>query len=247
MEKEFFEIRYNKKVGIPDTAIFIPVYNEEKTLENNILKVKAKMSELDDNFEIIIVDDGSTDSTPRIAKNLSNKNVRYIRFDNGPSRRENLAVAMKNSRKSIVAFMDVDLATDLKHLDRLLSETKQYDIVIGSRYLGIRAERSLFRRAISVIYNLFLKTVFGSKIKDHQCGFKAFRRDKFIELVEEAGYDDKFIRGWSWDAEILIRAQKKGLKIKEFPVEWISGKDSSFSLNREIKIAFYLIKLRTKI
>ena len=243
MEKE----PTKKKVGIPDASIFIPVYNEEKILQKNILKVKNKMSEFYDNFEIIIVDDGSTDSTSRIAKHLSNKNVRYVRFDNGPSRRENLAVAMKNSRKSVVVFMDADLATDLKHLEKLLDETNKYDIVIGSRYSGISAKRSLFRRAISVIYNLFLKTVFGSKIKDHQCGFKAFRRDRFIELAEEAGYDDKFTRGWSWDAEILIRAQKKGLKIKEFPVEWISGKDSSFSLNREIKIAFYLIKLRTKI
>src|SRR3989344_4708815 len=132
MEKE----PTKKKVGIPDASIFIPVYNEEKILEKNILKVKNKMSEFYDNFEIIIVDDGSTDSTSRIAKHLSNKN----------------------------------------------------DIVIGSRYSGISAKRSLFRRAISVIYNLFLKTVFGSKIKDHQCGFKAFRRDRFIELAEAAGY-----------------------------------------------------------
>src|SRR3990167_7469625 len=113
MEKEFFGVGYNKKWGIPDASIFIPVYIEEKILEKNILKVKSKMSEFDDDFEIIIVDDGSTDSTSRIAKNLSNKNVRYIRFDNGPSRRENLAVAMKNSRKSVVVFMDADLATDL--------------------------------------------------------------------------------------------------------------------------------------
>jgi len=140
------------------------------------------------------------------------------------------------------------LATNLRHLKRLLEEVKEgADISIGSRYMGISAKRTFLRRAMSVVYNTFIRIYFGSKIRDHQCGFKAYKRDVIHRLIDKAGYDKKLIRGWFWDAEILIRAQKEGYKIAEFPVEWICGESSSFKFRREIKLLKYVIKLKSRL
>jgi len=228
-------------------SIFVPVFNEEKILKENVLKLEDEIKKITKDYEIFIVDDSSSDRTPQISKELSNSKIKYLRFENGPSRRENLAEAMKNATKDIIVFIDVDLSADLKHLKELIENTEDYDISIGSRYMGVKAKRTFFRRGISIIYNNTQKILFNSKVKDHQCGFKAFKKNVILDLIKDAGYEEKFIRGWFWDAEILIRAQKKGYTIKEFPVEWERGKDSSFQFKREIKMIIYWFKLKNKI
>jgi len=230
-----------KTIGV---SIFVPVFNEEKILRENILKLEDEAKKITLDYEIFIVDDNSSDKSPQISKEFISKKIKYLRFENGPSRRENLGEAMKKANKEIIVFIDVDLSADLKHLRELIENIGKYDISIGSRYMGIRAKRTFFRRSISIIYNFSQKVLFNSKIQDHQCGFKAFKKDVILDLIKDAGYENKFIRGWFWDAEILIRAQKKGYSIKEFPVEWERGEDSSFQFKREIKMILYWFKLK---
>jgi len=79
---------------------------------------------------------------------------------------------------------------------------------------------------------------------DHNCGFKAFKKSIAMKLVKEGGYDGKMVRGWFWDAEILIRAQQKGYKIKQIPVRWIEPKASSFSIKREMRMILYVLRLK---
>ena len=229
-------------------SLFIPVYNEARILEKHISLIHHYLSKKFEQFEIIIVDDNSTDDTLKIASNIKYKEVSTINFNKGPSRRENLGIAMRKAKFSVVAFIDMDLATNINYLEKLfIIIMNDADIAIGSRYKTIKPKRTLFRKTISKSYNFFLQFYFNSKIYDHQCGFKAFKKDHLNKLLDELGYDSSFKRGWFWDAELLIRAQKNGFKIKELPVKWTSGKQSSFKISREMKMIPYVFMLRFRL
>ena len=229
-------------------SLFIPIYNEAGILGENVSKICSTLSKITKNFEIFIVDDNSNDSSQSICRRICKKNnkIRYLRYSNGPSRRENLAKSFKFAKGDTIAFIDMDLSTDLSHTKRLFDEIeKGADISIGSRYVkGSYIKRNFSRRAVSYFYNAFLQLFFHSRIYDHQCGFKAFKRHVILDLVKEMGYDKKFIRGWFWDAELLLRAQKKPYKIVEFPVKWHYGKTSTFDLKRELKMISYILEHR---
>jgi len=232
-------------------SILVPMYNEEKIVEQTALQVWQALRGLHIEFELILMDDNSQDDTFAIASRLAkqHKEIKVIRFSKGPSRRENLGVAMTKASGSIVGFVDADLATDLAHLRELIDAIKieGYDVAIGSRYKGITAERSRYRLLISKLYNRAIRWYFGSIVLDHQCDFKCFKKKVVLELVDEMGYDKEFKRGWFWDAELLIRAQRKGLKIKEFPVRWQASKQSSFHPGREARMLPYWRELKKRL
>lgn len=231
-------------------SVFIPAYNEEKIIEKNIPRILEELKKIKFPYELVLVDDGSTDATGALCQKLqrSYPHVRYRRFDNGPARRENLAVALRDAAFNYVAFMDIDLATDLTHLNELVTNLNHgADVAIGSRYKGIQPERTWFRYLMSKGYNAFMQMYFGSRICDHQCGFKAFKKEALFQILDEMGYEHKMKRGWFWDAELLIRAQKKGLIITEFAVQWRFGEKSSFKIFREIRMIPYVLLLRWRL
>lgn len=234
-----------------DISVFIPVYNEENRLEKNIKKIYDKLKETGYKFEIFIVDDNSKDLTPEIGRELVKKydEVRFVRYNKGPSRRENLGRSFRFAKGKVIVFMDADIATDLKSFEKLVDSVyKGYDIAIGTRYhKKSRLKRTVKRFIISVIYNSFMRLYFGSRLKDHQCGFKAFKKSVVLDIVKEMGYDSAYVRGWFWDAELLIRAQKKGKKILTIPVRWKEGKTSTFNISNELKMIPYVLKLRSKL
>lgn len=231
-------------------AVFVPCYNEEKRLEKNINLIDEQISKITSSYEMIIVDDNSNDKTKELgialAKNI--KHIIYMRFNKGPSRRENLAEAFKHTPADIIVFMDLDLSADITAVHKLMGYIDQgYDIAVGSRYKSSTAERTFSRKIISRIYNYLIRNYFNSAIVDHQCGFKAFKARRLLPLLDDMGYDKAYTRGWFWDAELLIRAQRKNYKIMEFPVVWKEGKESSFNILRELKMIPYMIKLKKRI
>ncbi|MGV8169070.1 MAG: glycosyltransferase [Candidatus Nanoarchaeia archaeon] len=230
--------------------IFLPVYNESKNLEKNILKLKSFLKKSRIDAGITVVNDNSTDDTKEKLGKISKKlGINHVNFSIGPSRRENLAVAMSKSKADYIIFMDFDLATDLKSLPELISELKKgHDIVTGSRYMKDSVlRREKYRLVVSKLYNWFMRVYFNSKIKDHQCGFKGFKRKAFLDLKKAAGYDKKYMRGWFWDVEMLVRGQKKKYKVKEIPVSWIvPDRKSSVRVKREIRMIPRIIMLRFK-
>jgi glycosyltransferase involved in cell wall biosynthesis len=228
-------------------SLFVPVYNEEKILEQNIRILSSELTKLTDQYELVIVNDNSTDSTSEICKRLSSAKIRVLTYENGPSRRENLGKAILTAKYDFIGFTDVDLATDVSYLEILFYLLKKYDVVLGSRYKGIKPQREIWRLLISKIYNGFMQIYFNSKIKDHQCGFKAFRKDAILQLLSEMGYDYTFKRGWFWDAELLIRAQRKDYNYIEMPVKWVRGEKTTFQFKRELKMLGYVLKLRFRL
>jgi len=240
-----------KAASRPVFSVYLPVYNEEKVLEKNVMRVDQALHAIGKPYEIIIVDDNSTDKSSAIAKRLARKkSIRALRYENGPSRRENQGRAFAEAKGDIIAFMDIDLATDLKDLSLLLTSvySKKWDVAIGSRYIhGAVIKRLTVRRIYSWCYNTAIRMLFDSRIDDHQCGFKAYRKSVVMDLLNRMGYDSSFKRGWFWDAEMMIRAQKQGLHIRELPVVWTRGAKTSFSFKREIKVIPYMIGFRFRL
>jgi len=224
-------------------SVFIPVYNEEKMIKENISCIMDALKSINRDFELIVVNDASTDNTLKILKEIPH--IRIMNYTDGPTRRENLAKSFESADGDIIMFMDADLSVDLKNLNRLLEEIENgADISVGSRYMGIHPNRSLNRLLISVVYNKIIGLIFDSHVKDHNCGFKAFKK-KVLPLIK--GMDLDFNRGWFWDAELLIRAQKKGYIVKEFPVAWCHGEKSSFKIIKELRMVPYIINLKWKL
>ena len=208
--------------------VVVPVLNEAQDLPPNITRLHEFLSgQLNDyDWRIVIADNGSTDSTPDIAKALSQPHARvgYIRVEQR-GRGRALARAWVNSDADIVSYMDVDLATDLSHLRELVEAVgnEDYDIAIGSRLkkgaqvIGRPPKREL----ISRVYSLIFRAMFLTRFRDAQCGFKALSRraaNDVVPLVQDTG--------WFFDTELLILAEKNGYRIKEVPVKWIDDPDS---------------------
>jgi glycosyltransferase AglD len=231
--------------------VYVPVYNEEKRIGSNVGAVEKCLAEaFGTEYELVVVDDSSKDRSLEIVKGLAagNPKIKFKSFDDGPTRRENLAKAMLEAGdEDIVCFLDLDLSADLSRLPELVGYVASgYDVSVGSRYLGVSPKRDVRRLLISRLYNLMIRLLFSSKIRDHQCGFKAFRGKALKSLIAAAGYDSTHQRGWFWDAEILIRAQRGKYRINEFGVGWVEGSSSSFNIGRELRIIAYMLRFRLR-
>ncbi len=224
------------KIGLKssvEVSVVFPAYNEADALEAAVEKVTKALNEFARSYEIIIAEDGSTDGTDKKAAALAEKHpyVRHIHGEKRLGRGTALKNAFKQSNGEVLVYMDLDLATDLKHLKSLVGavEFEGYDFATGSRMLPqSNVERSSTRNIASKTYNLVVRALLGSKVKDHQCGFKAFRREPLMKLLDEVGAGH-----WFWDTEILVRAYLRGYKIKEIPVSWRGGRETKVRLLKD--------------
>lgn len=238
-------------------SLFIPVYNASVYISHALNEAYRSLSECCSEFEIVIVDDNSNDESVTFLQSLEKevypheKMVRVIRNARGPSRRENLAKAFATAKYDLVTFIDVDLSCGMSYLVKALEcimMSLEHAIVIGSRYIrGAKVVREPFRQIISFLYNRAIQILFGSKIRDHQCGLKVFRMSRVRDILDKMDYDHDYHRGWFWDAEFLIRAQKNKLKITEMPVEWRYARTSTFRLFREWKCIGTMLGLKAEL
>jgi len=213
--------------------IVIPVLNEESSLHNSVNKLHESISSSLTQYEwkINIVDNGSTDKTSEISKDLAKrfKEVFYTRLElRGRGRA--LRNAWLNPDFDIHCYMDVDLSTDLSLLPDMVDAIRDedFDLVIGSRLKrqSTVIDRPWNREIISRIYSLIMRVVFiqGFKplyIKDYQCGFKAISSKLAGELLPLVNDN-----GWFFDSELIVLAIKNHYKIKEIPVRWVDDPDT---------------------
>lgn len=222
-------------------SFIVPVHNQSDILLKNMARLKNSIPF--DKYEIIIAEDGSTDDFASVAEELKKNGIRVLSYKEKLGRGKALKNAFAESKFDIVFYMDADLATDLSEINNVLQEIdKGYDIVTGSRLMdGSKvAGRSFLRTFFSRSYNLLLRLLFKSKIHDHQCGFKAFRKKNVLPLLDKI--EDSH---WFWDSELLIKAQKMGLKVSEIPVRWTEKGNSRVRLSTDIVyMGLAAIKLR---
>ncbi|MCC7078628.1 MAG: glycosyltransferase [Acidimicrobiia bacterium] len=233
--------------GIPRTCtrveIALPVHNEAATLARSVRALDAYLEEgpatspratpFPFEVEIVIVDSASTDTTFEIARGLE-RELGRVSVVHVPERGRGRALraVWATSHADIVAYMDVDLSTDLNALWPLLAPLAagHSDVAIGTRLArGAHTERGVKREVISRVYNSLLRATCRAGFTDAQCGFKALRRETAARLLPHVENDN-----WFFDTELLLLAERSGLRIMEVPVDWTDDPDSRVDVPRAI-------------
>lgn len=217
--------------GRPRVDVVIPVYNEVKVLEDSVRRTLALMgTEPAYDWRIVIADNGSNDGTGDLAKRLEAEDPRVKALlltikGRGLALRE----AWLTSDAEVVAYMDVDLSTDLAHLPKLIGMVANggCDVAIGTRLAKeSKTDRQLKREITSRGYVFLIRATFPRlRITDAQCGFKALSRKAAQDLVPRIQN-----RMWFFDTELLILAQRHGYRIRELPVRWVEDKDTKVKI-----------------
>jgi glycosyltransferase involved in cell wall biosynthesis len=209
----------------PVLDVVVPVHNEEIDLEPCLRRLHAHLSELPYPFRITVAENASTDATVAVAARVAAElpGVELLVLSE-PGRGRALRTAWLRSDAPVLVYMDVDLSTDLAALLPLVAPliSGHSDLAIGTRLSrSSRVVRGAKREVISRGYNLLLRRTLGVSLSDAQCGFKAIRADvarRLLPLVEDGG--------WFFDTELLVLAERAGLRIHEVPVDWIDDPDS---------------------
>ncbi|GAA2583208.1 glycosyltransferase [Streptomyces tubercidicus] len=212
--------------------VVIPVYNEERDLEPCVRRLREHLARtFPYGFRITIADNASTDRTPEVAARLDDAldEVTAVRLEE-KGRGRALRAVWSLSDAPVLAYMDVDLSTDLNALLPLVAPliSGHSDLAIGSRLSrSARVVRGPKREFISRAYNLILRGSLAARFSDAQCGFKAIRGEvaaRLLPMVEDTG--------WFFDTELLVLAERAGLRIHEVPVDWIDDPHSTVRLVR---------------
>ncbi|MCL7426317.1 bifunctional glycosyltransferase family 2/GtrA family protein [Streptomyces sp. YS415] len=216
----------------PVLDVVIPVHNEEKDLQPCVRRLHEHLRRtFPYPFRITIADNASTDTTPEVSRRLEAEipEVRAVRLEQ-KGRGRALRTVWSASDAPVLAYMDVDLSTDLNALLPLVAPliSGHSDLAIGSRLArSSRVVRGPKREFISRSYNLILRGSLQARFSDAQCGFKAIRREVaqvLLPLVEDSG--------WFFDTEMLVLAERAGLRIHEVPVDWVDDPDSTVRIVR---------------
>lgn len=214
----------------PQVEIVVPVYNEQRGLAESVGRLHAFLGErFPFSWRIVIVDNASTDATPLIAAGLARElpGVDSLRLE-AKGRGRALRTAWLRSDAQVLCYMDVDLSTDLRALLPLVAPllSEHSDLAIGTRLArGAQVVRGPQRELISRAYNRILHATLRARFSDAQCGFKAGRAEVLRALLPDV-HDER----WFFDTELLVQAQRRGLRIHEVPVDWVDDPRSSVDI-----------------
>jgi glycosyltransferase involved in cell wall biosynthesis len=223
----------------PEVTAIIPVYNDRESLELAIPRSIEMLGTITGDFEIIVAEDGSNDGSAEFVRDYATRDVRVrlLHSDKRLGRGKALNRAICESKGSIVCYYDVDLATDLRHLPASIRNGAA--LATGSRLMPTSdIVRTTGREIASRSYNFLVRIFLMSRIFDHQCGFKGFNKTHIIPLLPTIQSDH-----WFWDTEILVRAQKKGFHVAEFPVRWRAGKGTTVKVKDIFEMGSSILRL----
>ncbi|MGA4993242.1 glycosyltransferase [Nonomuraea bangladeshensis] len=212
--------------------VVVPVYDEQRALRESVTRLHGYLTRnFPYGFRITIADNASTDDTWQIATELERElpHVRAVHLDE-KGRGRALRQVWSRSEADVVSYMDVDLSTDLDAFLPLVAPllSGHSDLAIGTRLArDSRVERGPKREFISRSYNLLLRSLMGARFSDAQCGFKAVRTEVAQALLP--GVEDE---QWFFDTELLLLAERYGLRIHEVPVDWVDDPDSRVDIVR---------------
>jgi glycosyltransferase involved in cell wall biosynthesis len=210
--------------------IVVPVYNEERALARSVRRLHAFLGEsFPFSWRIVIADNASTDGTLAVARRLEHElpGVSVLHLP-AKGRGRALRAAWSASDAEVACYMDVDLSTDLRALLPLVAplRSRHSELAIGTRLAsGSRVTRGHKREFISRSYNRILRTALRARFSDAQCGFKAARTDVLRELLP-----DVRDQAWFFDTELLVLAQRRGMRVHEVPVDWVDDPDSRVAI-----------------
>ena len=221
-------------------TITIPVFNEAKTLPAQLEKILTYINNEGLDFDLVVVNNNSTDDTEQTLYELS----LVYEFHVINLKKKGVGIALRESwdtagENEIIGYMDLDLSTDLENLKNIDDILRKYDILTASRLEKSSKvfNRKISREIISRVFNIIIKIVFKSKLKDHMCGFKFMTSDQYITLKNKYRYSDD----WFFLVELLIIAQREGRNIFSVPVIW---RDDPNSKVKVVSLSFsYLMSM----
>ena len=196
---------------LSELSVFFPAYNEEKNIKNTVERAAEILPQIASKYEIIIVDDGSTDKTGKIADEITgeDKFIRVVHHHPNKGYGAALKSGFLNSRYSWVAFTDADGQFDFSEIKKFLPFIDKADLILGYR---IKRADSILRRFGAFVWFLIARILFGLDVKDYSCGFKLIKRRVF-EAVQPLEAEEKITQ-----IEILIKAKRQGFKFAEVGV-----------------------------
>jgi glycosyltransferase involved in cell wall biosynthesis len=209
---------------LPPFSAVLPAFNEAVRIGDTLLATMAYLQKVSPQSEIIVVNDGSTDSTGDVIRQVfAEHTFRSARLlENFPNHGKGAAVrtGLLAANRPIAAFFDADLSTPIEELPKIIGPVAagEVDIAFGSRALDrklIGKHQPWRREQAGRIFNLIVRLATGLPFWDTQCGFKAFRMQSCRQIIEAAKID-----GFGFDVELLLLAQRAGLKLREIPVRW---------------------------
>jgi dolichyl-phosphate beta-glucosyltransferase len=205
-------------------SIIIPAYNEEKRIKRTLDIVVAYLDKHRFDYEIIVVNDGSTDKTKDVIIAMKHKKIRILDILSNKGKGYSVKQGFLAATKEWILSTDADLSTPLEEVETCFRYTDRYSVVIGSRNLPmsqIVIKQPFVRSSLGKVFPIFVRLLLLPGIRDSQCGFKLFRKDVAKKIAEK-----QIIDGFCFDAEQLFLAKKMGYKIKEVPISWANDERS---------------------
>lgn len=224
-----------------DFILVIPARNEEQYIEGILRKADKTLKNLLKNYKIVVVDASSTDGTVGLVENIArtNKRIDIIKNRERGAKGADIMYAFSKYNSKLYGFIDSDIVSSIDSLGDMLRQKDDYDVIIGSRYMGSDVpERPMIRLYISRTYNKLLSLMFDDGVKDHQCGFKLFNK-KAVELIRRYSLE----KHWPWDTEALLICKYGGLRIYEMRVNWkeVRSRGGDANLKRAISDVYLFI------
>jgi len=235
----------------PYLSVIIPAYNEQTRIADSLYVIKDYLSNQSYRSEMIVVDDGSNDLTTEIVKFIDIYGKEQLEHDEGTliensknvGKGYSIAKGMLRSSGDIVLFMDADRSTHISEVEKLLPYFDAgFDMVIGSRKMktSIVDKKPWYRNLMSCLFNVAVRLISVSGIRDTQCGFKAYRGEISHKIAKQ-----QRIRGFGFDVEHLYIAQKSGFKIKEVAIKWTHSEGSKVGpIKDSVTMFLDLIRIR---
>lgn len=224
-------------------SAIIPVYNENKIIKKNIIEI-YKFFSSNYNFEIIVIDDASTDNSLEILKSINIKNLIILENKVNLGKGSSIINGIEKSSGNLILVTDADLSAPISEFNKLFKkQIKGYDIIIGSRNKinsEVTLKQGIIRMIFGKCFNLIVKYLLGLKFSDTQCGFKLFDAEKIKKIVSNC-----YVKRFCIDVEILYLAKIYNFKVYEQGIIWNNNKDTSVRIIRDsINMFFDILKIR---
>jgi len=227
--------------GSGEISIVIPAYNEAGRIGTTVAEVLRWLEGRFDRYEVIVVDDGSRDSTGDEAAGIGHPALRVLRNEANSGKGFSVRRGVLEAAFDPILFTDADLSTPIEEAEKLLAAMgTEFDGAIASRRLrGSRVHRSLTRRILGWGFGCLVAILAVRGYRDTQCGFKMFRRRAAREIFSRQTIDR-----WGFDVEILAIARRMGCVVVEVPVRWSQSGRSGIRLGTPIAMAIELLRIR---
>lgn len=229
----------------PSISIVIPAFNESRRIADSLSKVRDFLRRTPLSFEVLVVNDGSTDGTAEIVKRFEPEGVQLIHHAQNRGKGYSVRTGVLKAIGTYVLFTDADLSTPIEELQKLydIAERDPADIVIGSRAIDrrrIERHQSRLREVGGIVFNRLVRIGMGLDLYDTQCGFKLFHRARTRAIFEKQTID-----GFGFDPEILFLAARCRLRIREVSVRWSHADDTKVRVMRDgLRMTGDLLRIR---